>query len=128
MSQYLHKCHKCQSYKNLHDYQSNLFCCLSLSFGDMDLSTIRTVLAHCLIHSFLISAILAYVSPIMAIRRFRRRITNSDMKINQWNLAIMQVTILACLLWNNNLQFNLWYCVWFHQMYPIDLQILQETL
>ena len=38
---------------------SHLFCCLSLSFGGMDLSIINTILAHCLIHSFFISAILA---------------------------------------------------------------------
>ena len=40
---------------------SNLFCCLNLSFGAIDLSTIKTVLAHCLIHSFLISAIWTYL-------------------------------------------------------------------
>ena len=38
---------------------SHLFCCLSLSLAGMDLSINKTILAHCLIHSFFISAILA---------------------------------------------------------------------
>ena len=38
---------------------SHLFCCLSLSLAGMDLSINKTIRAHCLIHSFFISAILA---------------------------------------------------------------------
>ena len=37
----------------------HLFCCLSLSLAGMDLSINKTIRAHCLIHSFFISAILA---------------------------------------------------------------------
>ena len=42
------------AYLFLSQYRS---CCLSLSAGGMLLSVIKTVLAHCLIHSFFIAAI-----------------------------------------------------------------------
>ena len=44
---------------NLVPLISHLFCCLSLSLAGMDLSINKTILAHCRIHSFFISAILA---------------------------------------------------------------------
>ena len=56
MSQYLYR-----QWQLLHGSSSHLFWCCSLSAGGMDLSTMRTVLAHCLIHSFFISAILTQV-------------------------------------------------------------------
>ena len=52
-------------------------------------------MSTCLIHSFLISAILAYVSPIMAIRRLSSRMTTMAMKMKNCILPMISWLVFS---------------------------------